>query len=341
MPRPLNYLTTLDLDDAWLDELARTCPRLEVRRVPVRSADEITDTVWAEIDVLHTHDVFPRPDQAPRLGWIQLDTSGVEHVLDHPIWSSDVAITTLGGIAPVPMSEFTVMSLLALAHHQPLLEAFRRSRRWPTAAERLTTLTPLPVDQTTATIVGFGRVGHEVAGLLTALGQQVVGLTRRGVARGPEPDLYFDTGRSHLGLSSVRVAGIERLEAVLPRTDFLIVAVPRTPATRGLLGGAQLARLKDGACLVNVSRGGVVDEAALLSALASRRIRYAALDVFDDEPLPADSPWWDEPHTLVTPHVAGLAPRYREQLLELVRTNVDRFQDGRPLVNRADRGAGY
>ena len=341
MTRPLHYLTTLELSDDWLTQLAQSCPQLDVSRVPARSADEIADSVWAEVDVLHTHDVFPRPEQAPRLGWVQLDTSGVEHVLGHPIWSSDVTITTLGGIAPVPMAEFTAMSMLALAHHQPALEAIRRSRRWPSTAERLATLTPLPVDGTTATIVGFGRVGREIAGLLTVLGQHVIGLTRSGVTAGRRPELYFDTGRGQGGPSAVEVGGIDLLPEVLPRTDYLIVAVPRTAATTGLIGTHELARLKYGACLVNVARGGVVDETALLSALQSGEVRYAALDVFDEEPLPADSPWWDEPHTLVTPHVAGLAPRYLEHVLELVRTNVDRYREGRPLVNRADRATGY
>lgn len=341
MPATLNYLTTLDLDDDWLDALVAACPGLSVRRVAVSTADEVSPAVWSEVDVLHTSTVFPSLDQAPRLRWVQLDTSGVEHVMTEPIWSSDVVITTLGGIAPVPMAEFVTMSLLALAHHQPALDAIRLSRAWPTPDERLSQLTPLKVDGATACIVGYGRIGREVARLLQPMGMTVVGIRRSGVDDPGQPPLHFDTGRTRDGLEPVEVRPVSDLTAVLPRTDFLVVIVPRTGATAGLVGARELALLRPGACVVNVSRAGVVDETALLAALRSRQLRYAALDVFDDEPLPADSPWWDQPHTIVSPHVAGLAPRYLEHVLELVSTNVGRFQAGRPLLNRADRAAGY
>ncbi len=349
----MNYLTTLDLDDEWLDALAKACPDLQIRRHVVSSPDEIDPRVWAEIEVLHTSSVFPAPGQVPRLRWIQLDTSGVEHVMTEPVWASDVEITTLGGIAPVPMAEFAVMSLLALAHHQPLVQAMRRDRSWPTPAERLATLTPLPVDGATATIVGYGRIGREVARLLHALGVHVIGVRRRAGAlsdgqptsslggTSPDEDVLYDTGRSFAGADEVEVRGIDELSDVLPRTDYLVVIVPRTPATIGLIATPELTRLKPGACVINVSRGDVVDEAALLAALDSRRVRYAAVDVFETEPLQGPSVWWDHPHTLLSPHVAGLAPRYREQVLDLISTNVVRYQKGLPLLNRADRAAGY
>ncbi len=341
MRERMNYLTTLDFDDAWLETLARACPRLGVQRLAVSSPDEITDAVWSQVDVLHTSDVFPRPEQAPRLRWIQLDTSGVEHVMTHPIWASDVDITTLGGIAPVPMAEFTVMSLLALAHHQPVLQAMRRDRRWPSAADRLASLTPLGVDGATVTVLGFGRIGREVARLLEPFGLTIIGVRRLDPDATASSTPRFETGRPHANLPLVEVRAVEELSTVLPRTDFLVVIAPRTPATAGLVGASELAQLKPQSCVVDVSRGGVVDETALLAALRSGQVRYASLDVFDREPLPPDSVWWDEPHTLVTPHVAGLAPRYLEHVLELVATNVTRYEEGRPLLNRADRGAGY
>ena len=341
MTAPLTYLTTLDLDDSWLEALAQRCPELEIRCIPAAAPAEIADDVWASVDILHTGDVFPLPRQAPRLRWIQLDTSGVEHVRAHPIWDTDTVITTLGGIAPVPMAEFTVMSLLSLAHHQPRLNDLRRQHLWPSGAERLATLTPLPVDGATATVVGYGRIGREVARLLHAFGLNVIGVRRRGTAAAPPEQLQYDTGRGPAAEGVVEVQSIDELDEILPRTDYLIVIVPRTAATVGLLGADQLARLKPGACLVDVSRGGVVVESALLAALRSGHVRYASLDVFEDEPLSEESAWWDEPNCLVTPHVAGLAPRYREQVLTLLSTNIVRYQEGQPLLNRADRATGY
>lgn len=341
VPQQLTYLTTLDWDDAWLDALAKACPDLQIRRQVAESADQIDADVWAQVDVLHTSAVFPTAQLAPRLRWVQLDTSGVEHVRTQPIWASDVEITTLGGIAPVPMAEFTVMSLLALAHHQPTLERLRRERSWPSAAERLATLTPLPVDGATATIVGYGRIGREVARLLRALGMGVVGVSRRGTAKPDDAADYYDTGRSTGADDGVEHRAVAELHDVLPRTDFLVVITPRTDDTIGLIGARELELLKPGACVVNVSRGDVVVEDALLDSLRSGQVAYASLDVFEEEPIGPDSPWWTEPNTLVTPHVAGLAPRYKDQVLELVSTNVNRYQAGLPLLNRADRASGY
>jgi phosphoglycerate dehydrogenase-like enzyme len=336
----MRYLTTLDVDDAWLDALAKACPSLEIRRHRADSAEDVPADVWAQTEILHTGYVLPDPASVPRLRWIQLDTSGVEHVRAHPIWSSGVEITTLGGIAPVPMAEFVIASVLDLAHHAPAVAALRRRRAWPSPAERLASLTPLPVDGATLTVVGYGRIGREVARIAHTLGLAVVALSRRG-PRAEEPDIHFDTGRPFEHAAQVEHLPVSALPEVLARTDYLVVVVPLTPETAGLLGERELGRIKPGSCVVNVSRGGVVDETALLAALDAGRVRYAAMDVFDDEPLPADSPWWEHDQVLVTPHIAGLAPRYSEQVLDLVCTNVLRIEEGRPLLNRADRAAGY
>jgi phosphoglycerate dehydrogenase-like enzyme len=334
----LVYLTTLPFDSEWLDNLRERCPGVDVRQLVCTSAAEIDASTWAEVEVLHTGSVLPSPTDAPRLRWLQLDTSGAEHLVGTAWWNSDLDITTLGGIAPVPMAEFAVMSLLALAHHQPLLHTMRQQRHWPSNDERFATLTPLPVDGATATIVGYGRVGREIARLLRSLGMHVVGVSRQG--HNVNRPVSYNTGRSG-GTEHAEHRRTDELPEVLARTDYLIVVVPRTPATLGFIGAAQLAALPPGACLINVSRGGVVDEDALLKSLQSRALRYASIDVFEDEPLAPESPWWDAEHALVTPHVAGLAPRYREQVLELVSTNLARYREGRHLLNRVDRAAGY
>lgn len=345
--RRVGYLTTLPFDAAWLDELRHRAPHVDVCQRVVASPGEIDDAEWAEVDVLHTGAVLPLPEQTPRLRWLQLDTSGAEHVAATPWWDADVEITTLGGVAPVPMAEFTVMQVLALAHHQPLLDEVRRTRRWPDGDHRFATMTPLPVDGATATIVGYGRIGREIARLLRALGMHVVGVSRRG-AREAGPDggraAYFDTGRSHIEggeADPTEHRSVAELPEVLARTDFLVVVTPRTAETEGMIGAAELALLPRGACLVNVSRGGICEEKAVLDALGTGHLTYVATDVFDEEPLAPDSPWWEHPRVVITPHVAGLAPRYHEQVLELVSTNLARFRDGLELLNRVDRAAGY
>ena len=261
--------------------------------------------------MLHTDDVFPPPSRRPDSAGSSWTPPG-SSTCCHPIWATDVAITTLGGIAPVPMAEFTVMSVLALAHHQPLWTPCDASA-WPTPATGQD-LTPLPVDGATATIVGYGRVGQEVARLL----QRWAAGGRCDPSRaGPrEQPAQYDTGRQ--GADDPPSTSVAELPEVLARTDYLVVATPRTAETEGMIGAAELALLPPGACLVNVSRGGVVEERPC-SRPRTGQLRYVATDVFDEEPLPPDSLWWEHPRTLITPHVAGLAPRYREQVLELVR----------------------
>ncbi|CAN5585926.1 D-2-hydroxyacid dehydrogenase [soil metagenome] len=336
----VTYLTTLDLEDSWLQRLAITFPELDIHRHVVDSAGDIPRQLWASIDVLHTSTVFPDPNDAPRLRWIQLDTSGADHVASHPIWQSPIEITTIGGIAPVPMAEFATYALLALAHHQPRLNQLGRSRQWPTANERLASLTPLLVDGATASIVGYGRIGREIGRVLRILGLHVIGVSRTGLIAGPA-DALFDGGRSDPGDDEVERRRGSDLADVLTRTDYLIVTVPYTQGTAGMIGAAELAALRPGACVINISRGGVVDEGALLDALDNGQVAYAALDVFDDEPLPATSPWWHHERVLMTPHVAGLAPRYAEQVRELLTTNLRRLSDDLPLLNRVDRATGY
>ena len=163
---------------------------------------------------------------------------------------------------------------------------------------------------------------------------------KRTVTTSTTPD-KFDTGRLGAGDDTTQLFAMDRLDEVLAQSDILVVVVPLTALTRGMIGAAQLDLLPHGALLVNIARGGIVDEAALLERLRDGRISAAALDVFDDEPLGADSPWWSEPNTLVTPHVAGLAPQYHAQTLDLVVENLTRLAEGRPVLNEVDRVTGY
>ena len=176
-------------------------------------------------------------------------------------------------------------------------------------------------------IVGLGAIGSEVARLAAAFGASVTGIRRRVGAGAP-------AGVEH-------VAGPRDLARELPHADVVVVSAPQTPETRHLLGAPEFALMKDGAVLVNVSRGKLVDEAALLAALESGRLRGAALDVFEHEPLESSSPLWRRRDVLVTPHVAGFFEHYWRDVVELFGDNLRRFASGEPLRNVVDKTAGY
>lgn len=333
----LTYLCTLPLPDSWFEQLATRMPDVEIHRL---APGEVPDSALLNrVDLLHTSEWFPEAEQVPALRCVQLDTSGVDHVRRTSLWSTDVAIATLGGIAPVPMAEYAMMSILKLSHRMPLIEQVRAERRWPSNAERLERFTPRQLAGATVGIIGYGRIGREISRLASSFGMNVLGL-RRGAAQVPAAD-KFDTGRSDPNGDRAEIFPVEALDEVLRRSDILVVVVPLTEHTRGMIGAAELDALPPGAFVVNIARGGIVDESALLERLRSGRIGGVALDVFDDEPLPSDSPWWSERGALVTPHVAGLAPQYHAQTLDLVVENLTRLADGRPLVNEVDRVSGY
>lgn len=333
----LTYLCTLPLPDAWFDELSTRMPDVDIQRlVPGQVADP---DVLSRVDLLHTSEWFPGASEVPNLRCVQLDTSGVDHLRQTSLWDSGVAISTLGGIAPVPMAEYALMSILELAHRMPLIEQVRAERRWPSNAERLERFTPRQLAGSTVGIIGYGRIGREISRLASSFGMNVLGL-RRGSGADPAVN-KFDTGRPGLSRDRAEIFSMDRLYDVLQRSEILVVVVPLTELSRGMIGPRELDALPPGAFVVNIARGGIVDETALIERLRDGRIDGVALDVFDDEPLSIDSPWWSEPRALVTPHVAGLSPRYHAQTLDLVVENLTRLADGRPLMNEVDRASGY
>jgi phosphoglycerate dehydrogenase-like enzyme len=341
----IRYLCTLDFDQDWLDALAAAVPGVDVRQLTTDSIDSIPADVLAEVDVLHTFAALPVRAQVPKLRWIQLDTSGVDHLSQHPIWSDErCEITTIGGVSPGPIAEFVQFAVLGYAHRLPAVLDARRTRHWPNPAERWRDYGPAPVVGATAAIVGYGRIGREIGRRLHALGVHVIGVSRSGrVGDAARLDNYYDAFRpaDELAADPAELMTPDQLPDALARADYVVVVVPLTEQTRGLLDAEAIKAMKPGAVLINVARGGIVDEAALLDAVRSGAVGGAVLDVFADEPLPPDSPWWDEPTVLVTPHISGLAAAYRDQVGLIVAENLRRFVTGRALLNRVDRVAGY
>ena len=175
-------------------------------------------------------------------------------------------------------------------------------------------------------VVGLGAIGGAVAQRMTLLGASVTGLRRQA------------TGVTH---GQWTEAPSDRLHELLPAADIVVIAAPHTRETRGLIGRAELALMAPGAILVNVSRGQLVDEPALVEALRAGAIAGAALDVFVDEPLPPDSPFWTLPNVLITPHTSGFSPDHWDRATDLFAENLQRFDTGQPLVNVVDKQAGY
>jgi phosphoglycerate dehydrogenase-like enzyme len=340
----LRYVSVLSFADEWLDRLRTAVPEADVLQFPGATMSELPDDVRRSMTALHTSAELPDPRGTPALRWVQLDTSGVDHVVGSPLWQSSVPITTIGGVSPTPLAEYVLFTLLGFSHRLPAMLRVRDSRDWPSPAQRWDDFLPAPLSGATLGIVGYGRIGREIARMARVHGLNIIGVNRTGTVPGPDERarrFYLGDAAVAREDAAVEVVSAERLVDVAPRCDYLVVVCPLTHQTRGLVDDKVLHALRPGAVLINVARGGIVDERALLAELRSGRIAGAALDVFDDEPLSPDSPWWDEPRVFLTPHVAGLAPRYTDQVLDIVVTNLHRLAEGRELLNLVEREQGY
>lgn len=262
---------------------------------------------------------------ASRIRWIHATSAGAgEWVRRANLAPEDlerVAITTSSGVHAVPLAEFAILGLLAIAKELPRLVTDQRAKVWPEVRQPLREL-----HGQTLFLLGLGAIGREVARLGKALGMRTVGFRR---TQGPPPEWVDE------------VHGPERLPDLAGEADAVVVSLPLTEQTAGLVDRATIERLPPDCIFVNVGRGGVVDEPALIDALRERRIGGAVLDVFAEEPLPPDSPLWTLPNVLVTPHAAALSARENERIVELFVANLRRFLDGDPLTNVIEPGVDY
>lgn len=269
--------------------------------------------------------------RAPRLRWVHSATAGVERVLTPASRDRNLVITNARGVFSRPIAEYVLMMILAISRRLPLLLELQRERTWqPLEARELRDVS--------VGIVGLGSIGRAVGALATAFGCRVVATRRRaadGVVAAREDEL--PTGSLMLD----RVLPPERLPELLAESDFVVLAAPLTPDTTGMIGESALGAMKPGGWLINIARGELIDERALVRALREGRIGGAVLDTFRDEPLPPSSPLYDLPNVILTPHTSWSSTRVLDRSVELFCDNLRRYAAGEPLVNVVDPDAGY
>jgi phosphoglycerate dehydrogenase-like enzyme len=280
------------------------------------------DDIAADVEVLLAFKFgfrpFPREQilAMPRLRWVQLGSAGIDHIA--PFDPQRLVVTNASGIHGDVMSEYVIGLLVHLTWNVTRLIDQQRARHW----ERYEV--PSLTGRTMG-IVGAGRVGAAIAARARAFGMRTIGLRRSG-----EPLDGFE-----------RMYTPDSLPALLAESDVVVVALPLTAATRHSIGARELAALRPSAYFINVSRGGIVDEAALIELLERRRIAGAVLDVFDREPLPPESPLWSLPNVLITPHIAGELEGWPIELTRLFCVNLRRWMNDEPLRNVVNPAAGY
>lgn len=255
-------------------------------------------------------------DRAPNLRWIQVVSAGADMPQYVNVMRRGVALTTSSGANAAPVALSALAGLLALARGMHHWWAAQARREW---SPLLGPAMPPDLPGQSALIVGMGPIGAHIARYLQALGVRTVGVRRR-----PAPAAGFDA-----------VVGLDALDAELPRCDWLVLACPLAPETRGLLDARRIALMPAHAGVVNIARGEVIVETDLIEALRAGRLRGAYLDVFHTEPLPSTSPLWTLPNVILSPHNAAASPGNLGRGVEIFLDNLARWLDGRPLVNRA------
>lgn len=335
----IRILSVKSLDPRHLGKLRQVSPRLSVFQNTCDDPAEIANHLH-NVDILYTfHAPFPL-DAAPRLKWVQLSSTGVNHLLEHPIMDSDIIITTTRGIHATPMAEFVFGSLLSVGRHLNEMQKDQQDHRWRELAY-WEAKGGLELRGRTIGIVGYGAIGGEIGRLAAAFGMEVLAVRRcPGRQRSSPGGMLPGTGDLAESIPK-RVYGPAQLREVLPQCDIVILTVPLTTETVSLIGEDEIAAMKPSAYLVNVARGQVVDESALLHALQTGRLGGAVLDTFQEEPLPASSPFWDLPNVLVTPHVAPNSSFYNDRAVDVFAENLSRYLAGEPLLNVFDRARGY
>jgi len=278
-------------------------------------ADVILNAVWGG-ELLRA--VFP---QAKKVRWVHNLSAGIELVTFPELVESHVPLTNGRGVFAESLAEFVLASALFFAKELRRMVRNQEARRWETFDVEM-------LAGRTMGVVGYGEIGRASARLAHASGMHVYALRRRTTLS--EADPLLDA-----------IYPPDQIRTMLSECDYVVVAAPLTPETRGMIGPREIEAMKANAVVINVGRGPVIDEAALMAALRSGRIRGAALDVFDEEPLPKQHPFWGMPNVLLSPHTADHTKGWVELAMQIFVRNFDHFIKGEPLENVVDKRAGY
>jgi phosphoglycerate dehydrogenase-like enzyme len=318
-----------------LERIRAAAPGARLVTVSVEGlADGPLDDVEVMLRGWLSADAFDRLlARAPRMVWVHSATSGVERALTPASRERGLVVTNARGVFSRPIAEYVLMMILSVSRKLPQLLELQRERTWQP-------LEGAELRDVTVGIVGLGSIGRAVGALATAFGCRVVAVRRRPDS--PVSETAASTDDLSFGEAMLdRVGGPETLPQLLGESDFIVLAAPLTPETEEMINAESLALVKPGAWLINVARGGLIDERALLRALRDGPLGGAVLDTFRDEPLPPMSSFYDLPNVIVTPHTAWSSGRVLDRSVELFCDNLRRFATAEPLLNVVDPAAGY
>lgn len=311
--------------ESFAQRLRAEFPQMEIVRLTNYAGIE---TKIADADVLFTQSLTAEQFlSAKKLRWIHSPAAAVHLFMYPELINSDVILTNARDVHAPVVAEQVMAMMFAIARRIPESVRFQLKHVWAQGIFWDEGLSPTELGGATLGLVGLGSIGGNVASRASAMGMKVIAV--REHAHRPKPE-HVD-----------EVLPTSQLDKLLSRSDYVVLSPPVTPATRGMIGRAQLAAMKKDGYLINVGRGPLVDEAALIEALREHRIAGAALDVFDQEPLPPDSPLWDLENLLILPHTGGMTNKMWDRHYAVFAENLRRFLSHQPLLAVVDKKLGY
>lgn len=318
-------------NEAVLQKISAVSPTVKVKEISIIPGDppqeispsgEPLDDLLAKADVIYgsvrSGNILSR---APNLKWVQVMSAGIDRLSGTELWQSPVTITGVSGIHAVPIGEYVLGVMLMFSKKSALAFQMQQKHEWKK-------YTPSRLRFGTVGIVGLGSIGREIARLCKAFGMRIIA-TRRSVKKAAKAR-YVDV-----------LLPASQLKQLLSESDYVVIATPLTHETRGLIGDAEFKAMKSTAIIINVARGGIIDQEALIHALKEKRIAGAGLDVASPEPLPPESPLWDMDNVILTPHVSGAMEDYTGKATDLFCDNLQRYLEGKRLRNIIDKKKGY
>lgn len=333
---PINVLVAMNFSEETLNRLRAISDRLNI----ICYAGQVPPQAYEDVEVLYTIFNFPTPTEAPHLKWIQLHYAGVDSVVNRPIAQQEhIQITSTSGIHATPISEYCIGMMLAFSLQFPKMWRLQGQSKWADRPHE--TFRPVGLRGQVLGIVGYGSIGRELARIAHAIGMKVLA-TKNNLLKPQEELDYVETGTGDPNAEiPERLYPPEALGSMVEVCDYVVVTVPLTEKTHHSINADILKRMKSTAVIINIARGAVIDEKALIEALQNGTIAGAGLDVFEEEPLPATSPLWAMENVLISPHVSGNNTRYGERAARVFEENLRRYINHQPLLNQFDRKRGY
>ncbi|MCP5096521.1 MAG: D-2-hydroxyacid dehydrogenase [Chloroflexi bacterium] len=330
-------LLTHPFPERLLEKIRAVAPQIALELATFPN-NQWPDNFSCDAEVLYTANAIPDPILAPNLKWVQAHSAGVDNLVDTPFWHSDILLTSTSGIHAPIMAQYVFAQMLSWTNRVPRWIKTQQLRKWP--KNRWKKFVPDELRGKTLGILGYGSIGREVARLAKSFGLKVLA-TKRDVMHPQDRGFIIPGTGDPAGDLPDRIYPTQATRSMVALCDYVVITLPLTQETHHLFDEALFKELKPSCFLINVGRGEIVDEKALVKALKKGWIAGAGLDVFEEEPLSDRSPLWQMENVILTPHVSGFTPHYDDRATDVFAENLRRYLAGEPLLNLVNREIGY